>query len=52
MSGRAALSVALALLELRFETGTILPDEEVAAGMLEEVDPRLLTTVPFQEGAP
>lgn len=43
----AQLFVALALLELRFETGTILPDEEAAA-----VDPGFLTTVPFQEGAP
>lgn len=42
----AQLSLALALLELRFETGTILPEGQVAA------DPALLTTVPFQEEAP
>jgi outer membrane protein len=40
----AQLSLALALLELRFETGTILPEGEIAAG----VDPGLLTTVPLQ----
>ncbi|MFP5289360.1 MAG: TolC family protein, partial [Thermoanaerobaculia bacterium] len=42
----AQLALALALLELRFETGTILPEGEVAA------NPVLLTTVPFQEVAP
>lgn len=44
----AQLSLAVALLELRFETGTILPESEVAGA----VDPALFTTVPFQEGAP
>lgn len=42
----AQLALALALLELRFETGTILPEGTVAA------DPVLLTTVPSQEVAP
>jgi outer membrane protein len=38
----AQLSLAVALLELRFQTGTLLPE----AG---DVDPGQLTTVPFQE---
>lgn len=46
----AQLAVALALLELRYETGTIVP--EGAAVEPEAVDPALLTTVPFQEAAP
>jgi outer membrane protein len=47
----AQLALALAILELRYETGTIVPEGEVAmtAG---GVDPARLTTVPFQEGAP
>ena len=46
----AHLELALALLELRYETGTIVPEGlsmEAAA-----FDPALLTTVPFQEVAP
>ena len=42
----AQLALAVALLELRFETGTILPEGEVGA------DPVLLTTVPLPEVAP
>ncbi|MES1240552.1 MAG: TolC family protein [Acidobacteriota bacterium] len=40
----AQLNLAVALLELRFQTGTLLP--ETTGG----VDPGRLTTVPFQEG--
>jgi len=47
----AQLSLAQALLELRFETGTILPEGQVVM-TAEGLDPVLLTTVPFQEGAP
>jgi outer membrane protein len=41
----AQLNLALALLELRFQTGTLLPETAEAGG----VDPGRLTTVPFQE---
>jgi outer membrane protein TolC len=44
----AQLALALALLALRFETGTILP----ADGDAGAIDPARLTTVPFQEEAP
>ena len=43
----AQLALALALLELRYETGTIVPEGDVT-----DVDPVLLTTVPLQEVAP
>lgn len=41
----AQLALALALLELRFETGTILPE-----GDLSIMDAAVLTTVPLREG--
>jgi outer membrane protein TolC len=44
----AQLSLALALLQLRFETGTLLPETAEPGG----VDPGRLTTVPFQEERP
>jgi outer membrane protein TolC len=43
----AQLNLAVALLELRFQTGTLLPEVDAAGA----VDPGRLTTVPFQEGA-
>lgn len=42
----AQLSLALAILDLRFATGTILSDPS------DSIDPALFTTVPLQEGAP
>lgn len=42
----AQLSLALAILDLRFATGTILSEPS------EAVDPALFTTVPLLEGAP
>lgn len=47
----AQLALALALLELRFETGTILPADP-AADLTVTVDPARLTTVPSREDAP
>jgi len=46
----AQLALALALLELRFETGTILPAGP--EGAVETVDTAVLTTVPGREGGP
>ena len=44
----AQLSLAVALLELRFQTGTLLPETAETGG----VDPGRLTTVPFEETTP